>query len=147
MPRANVQPVRSRRGEGAFEEGGAGEAGGRDGSLLVIDEILESPNLARDLAAGILSAEAEEEGNAAARAAQGTDDRGDQGSVKGESAEKAPAAPARSDEQAVPARDRDDRSDGHRPGQGTPQAEDTTLAELRHAFSSGRHDNNLVLGI
>src|SRR3546814_6313526 len=84
MPRANVQPVRSRRGEGAFEEDGAGEAGGRDGSLLVIDEILESPNLARDLAAGILSAEAEEEGNAAARAAQGTDDRGDQGSVKGD---------------------------------------------------------------
>lgn len=146
MPRANVQPVRSRRGEGAFEEDGAGEAGGRDGSLLVIDEILESPNLARDLAAGILSAEAEEEGNAAARAAQGTDDRGDQGSVKGESAEKAPAAPARSDEQAVAARDRDDRSDGHRQGQGTPQVEDQTLAELRQDFSAGRDDNDLDMG-
>src|SRR3546814_16666148 len=60
MPRANVQPVRSRRGEGACEEEGAGEDGGREGSVRVIVEILESATTARGGDAGILWEEAEE---------------------------------------------------------------------------------------
>ncbi|MRC94444.1 conjugal transfer protein TraD, partial [Bacillus thuringiensis] len=78
VQRPDVGPVRSRRGEEVFEEDGAGEAGGRDGSLQVVEEVAEITNLARDLAARILSAEVEEEDDAARRAAQRADDRDEQ---------------------------------------------------------------------
>src|SRR3546814_108591 len=42
MSRSDVQPVRSRRGEEAFEEDGAGEAGGRDGAGQIVEEVAET---------------------------------------------------------------------------------------------------------
>ncbi|MDX3911178.1 MAG: type IV secretion system DNA-binding domain-containing protein [Sphingobium sp.] len=51
VPRPDVQPVRSKRGEEVFEEEGAEEAGGRDGAGQVVQEVTEPTNLAKELAA------------------------------------------------------------------------------------------------
>ena len=147
VQRPDVGPVRSRRGEEVFEEDGAGEAGGRDGSLQVVEEVAEITNLARDLAARILSAEVEEEDDAARRAAQRADDRDEQATPGTHSADRAQAARASGEEQPVSARDRDDRRDGHRHGETSPQVEDQTLIELRHDFSTGREDDGMDMGI
>src|SRR3546814_16450916 len=76
MSRSDVQPVRSRRGEEAFEADGAGAAGGRDGAGQIVEEVAETGNLAKDMAARILSAEAESEDAAARPAAQPLEGRG-----------------------------------------------------------------------
>ena len=147
VQRPDVGPVRSKRGEEAFDEDGAGEAGGRDGSLQVVEEVAETTNLARDLAARILSAEVEEEDDAARRAAQRADDRDEQATPGTHAADKAAAARTGGEEQPVSARDRDDRRDGHRHGETSPQVEDLTLVELRQAFASGRDDDGMDMGI
>lgn len=147
MLRPDIQPVRSKRGEEAFEEDGSGEAGGRDGSLQVVEELAETTNLARDLAARILSAEVEEEDDAARRAGQRADDRDEQTTPSNHAADKAHAARAGGEEQPVSARDRDDRRDGHRHGETNPQVEDQTLVELRQAFDSGRDHDGMDMGI
>ncbi len=147
VQRPDVGPVRSKRGEEAFDEDGAGEAGGRDGSLQVVEEVAETTNLARDLAARILSAEVEEEDDAARRAAQRADDRDEQATPATHAADKAQAARTSGEEQTVSARDRDDRRDGHRHGETSPQIEDQTLVELRQAFASGREDDSMDMGI
>ena len=147
VQRPDVGPVRSKRGEEAFDEDGAGEAGGRDGSSQVVEEVAETTNLARDLAARILSAEVEEEDDAARRAAQRADDRDEQATPGTHAADKAAAARTGGEEQPVSARDRDDRRDGHRHGETTPQVEDQTLVELRQAFVSGRDDDGMDMGI
>jgi hypothetical protein len=54
---------------------------------------------------------------------------------------------ASGEEQPVSARDRDDRRDGHRHGETSPQVEDQTLIELRHDFSTGREDDGMDMGI
>jgi len=147
VQRPDIQPVRSKRGEEAFGEDEAGEAGGRDGAGQVIEEVSETTNLARDLAARILSAEVEEEDDAARRAGQRADDRGEQGPPTVHAADKAQGARANGDEQQVAARDRDDRRDGHRHAAAAPQVEDQTLAELRQDFSSGRDSDGMDMGI
>lgn len=148
VPRPDVRPARTRRGEEAFEEeDGAGEAGGRDGALQVVDEVSEATNLARDMAARILSAEVEEVDHAGARAAQRADDRDEQTTPQAAAADKAPVARSGAEGQPVSARERDDRRDGQRHGQGAPQVEDQTLIELRQAFHSGRDDDGLDMGI
>lgn len=145
IARPDIQPVRSRRGEEVFEEKGAGEAGGRDGAGLVVEEVSDTANLARDLAVRILSAEVEEEPEAAAdRAAQRGDDQGDQ-TVAPAAAERAQTARAGGEEQPVASRDRDDRrGDRHGPA---PQVEDQTLAELRQDFSAGPDHDGMDMGI
>jgi len=147
VQRPDIGPVRSKRGEEAFEEDGAGEAGGRDGAGQVIEEMSETTNLAKDLAARILSAEVEEEDDAARRAAQRADDRDEQASPGTHAADKALPARAGGEEQPVSARDRDDRRDGHRHGVTSPQVEDQTLVELRQAFASGRDHDGMDMGI
>jgi len=147
VPRPNIHPARARRGEEAFEEEGAGEAGGRDGSLQVVDEVSETTNLARDLAARILSAEAEEHDDTASRAAQRADDRDEQGTAQTDAADKARTGPANPESQPIPSRDRGDRRDGSRHGEAPPQVEDQTLVELRQAFHPGRDDDGLDMGI
>jgi len=148
IPRLDVQPVQSRRGAEAFEEeDGAGAAGGRDGSSQVVDEVSGTTNLARDLAARILSAEVEEVDDAASRAAQRADDQGEQGAPQTNAADRTQAVRPGAEAQPASARDRDDRRDGHRHGQGAPQVEDQTLIELRHDFSTGREDDGLDMGI
>lgn len=147
MPRSDVQPVRSRRGEEAFEEDGAGEAGGRDGAGQIVEEVAETGNLAKDMAARILSAEAESEDAAARHAAQRLEDRGDQMSPAVHAADKAQAIRGAGEEQSVVTRDREERDE--RPGEGAraPQVEDQTLVELRQAFHPGRDDDGMDMGI
>jgi len=148
LPRTDVQPVRSKRGEEAFEdEEEAGEAGGRDGALQIVEEVSETTNLARDLAARILSAEVEEEDDAASRAAQRADDRDEQGSPSSSGADAARGRPAGPEDQPVAARDRADGRAAHREGPAAPQVEDQTLAELRQDFSEGRDHDDLDMGI
>ena len=105
----------------------------------------DTANLARDLAVRILSAEVEEEPEAAAdRAAQRGDDQGDQ-TVAPAAAERAQTARAGGEEQPVASRDRDDRrGDRHGPA---PQVEDQTLAELRQDFSAGPDHDGMDMGI
>ncbi|MCF8706978.1 type IV secretion system DNA-binding domain-containing protein [Rhizorhapis sp. SPR117] len=145
--RPDIQPVRSKRGEEAFEEERAGEAGGRDGSLQVVEEVAETTNIARDLAARILSAEVEEEDDTARRAAPRADDRDEQSTPQIHAADKAQAARSGPEEQPLAARDRDDRRDGRQDAARGPQIEDQTLVELRQAFASGREDDGMDMGI
>ena len=58
--RENIAPTRRRRGGELVEEDG-GEGGGRDGAVQIIEEV-DRPNVARDLAAAILSVPPEEMG-------------------------------------------------------------------------------------
>lgn len=145
--RPDIQPVRSKRGEEAFEEDGAGEAGGRDGSLQIVEEVSETGNLARDLAARILSAEVEEETVATAdQAAQRADDRDEQSSPQTQAGDRPQTGRSPGGEQPIATRDRDERQGGrHVPS--APQVEDQTLAELRQDFSSGREDDGMDMGI
>ncbi|PBN42939.1 type IV secretion system DNA-binding domain-containing protein [Sphingobium sp. D43FB] len=145
--RPDIQPVRSKRGEEAFEEEGAGEAGGRDGAGQVIEEVSETTNLAKELAARILSAEVEEEDDAASRAAQRAADRGEQTTPAVHAADKAQAARANGEEQPVATRDRDRESDRRSDTLRAPQVEDLTLVELRQAFHPGRDDDGVDMGI
>src|SRR3546814_217968 len=147
MSRSDVQPVRSRRGEEAFEEDGAGEAGGRDGAGQIVEEVAETGNLAKDMAARSLAAEAESEDAAARHAAQRLEDRGDQMSPAVHAADKAQAIRGAGEEQSVVTRDREERDE--RPGEGAraPQVEDQTLVELRQAFHPGRDDDGMDMGI
>src|SRR3546814_12308733 len=77
MSRSDVQPVRSRRGVEAFEEDGAGEAGGGDGAGQIVEEVAETGNVATDMAARIRSAEAEREAESPRHHAQRPQDRGE----------------------------------------------------------------------
>jgi type IV conjugative transfer system coupling protein TraD len=147
IPRPDMQPVRSRRGEEAFEGDEAGEAGGRDGASQVVEEVSETTSLARDLAARILSAEVEDEDDAVRRATQREDDRDEQRTPETHAADKAQAARLPGEDQPASARLSDDRRDGRSDGRGSPQVEDQTLVELRQAFHPGRDDDGVDMGI
>lgn len=147
IPRPDAQPVRSRRGEEAFEGDESGEGGGRDGAGQVIEEVSDTANLARDLAARILSTEVEEEEDAARRASQQSDQRDDPSAPVRHAADQARTAPAQGTEQPVAARDRDDRRDARGDGARAPEVEDQTLVELRQAFHPGRDDDGMDMGI
>ena len=147
LARPDVQPIRSRRGEEAFDGEGGSEAGGRDGAGQVIGEVSETTNLAKDLAARILSAEVEEQDDAARRASLESQQREDQPASPAHAADRAQAARAGSEEQPVAARDRDDRHDARHHHTGAPFIEDQTLAELRQDFSTGRDNDGMDMGI
>ena len=148
VQRPDVQPVRSKRGEEAFEEDEGGEAGGRDGANQVVEEVSETGNLAKDLAARILSAEVEDETEATtARADLRSDDRGEQIPPQTHAADRAQAGRSAGEDQTVATRDRDDRRDGRHGPTPAPQVEDQTLAELRQDFSSGRDHDGMDMGI
>jgi type IV conjugative transfer system coupling protein TraD len=146
--RPDVGPVQSKRGEKAFEEDEAGEAGGRDGANQIVEEVSETGNLAKDLAARILSAEVEEETEASAvRPGQRADDRGDQAVPPTHAADRAQAGRSTGEEQTVASRSSDDRRDGRQGPTAGPQVEDQTLAELRQDFSSSRDHDGMDMGI
>jgi type IV conjugative transfer system coupling protein TraD len=145
--RPDIQPVRSKRGEEAFEEEGAGEAGGRDGAGQVIEEVSETTNLAKELAARILSAEVEEADHAARSVAQRVDDQGEQTTPTVQAADKAQAARADAEGPRAEPRDRDRESDWRTDTPRAPQVEDLTLVELRQAFHPGRDDDGMDMGI
>jgi type IV conjugative transfer system coupling protein TraD len=150
--RPNIEPVRSRRGEEVFDgesEGdAAGEAGGRDGAIQVIDELVDGANTAKDLAAQILSAPSEEElESEAARAAEHGVDRAGQMTQATHAADKAEALRHAPGEQAPTPRDRDERGQGRSTSTPPAVVEDQTLVELRHDFSAGRDDDAMDMGI
>lgn len=146
IPRPDLQPVRSRRGEEVFG-GDGGEAGGRDGALQIVEEVVDAPNIAKEMAARILSDPIEEENaETARRASQRSDDRDEQSAPTTHAADKAQATRGNGEEQTTAPRDRDDRRDG-RDAQRAPQVEDQTLVELRQAFAPGREDDSMDMGI
>ncbi|ANI80070.1 type IV secretion system DNA-binding domain-containing protein [Sphingobium sp. EP60837] len=139
--RKEVRPIRSRRGEGAFqEEGQSGEAGGRDGAAQVIENVTYPtvPDSVQDQerhgpAAGevesqdgvrtepirdpLVDAARQRSGDAAAH------------SKGGEQRETAPQE-----------RDRTER--GYRQAPAVPVVEDQTLIELRQDLSAGLDGND-----
>lgn len=146
MPRPDIQPVRSKRGEEAFEEGEGGEAGGRDGAGQVIEEVAEPTNLARDLAARILTAEVEAEEAAERPNAQQSSEQGEPSAPREHAADKAQAARS-VQEDPQSSRDRDERREGRGDAPRAPQIEDLTLVELRQAFHPGRSADDMGMGI
>lgn len=143
VARADVSPVRSKRAEEAFGQEEDGEAGGRDGASQVSEGEAEPRNVARDLAARILSVEPEPSEETAPREAPTT---GAQGGAPAPASE----APARyagqpSAEAEAPAPSRDPGAKGQVATPSVP--EDLTLFELRQAFGNGREDDGLDIGI
>lgn len=146
LPRPDVQPVRSKRGEEAFEEG-EGEAGGRDGAGQVIEEVAEAGNLAKELAARILSGEVEVEDEASRRTVEQPEDRADQSAPRERAADRAQAARSAPDRQGDTAHERGQHRDGRGDPARAPQVEDLTLVELRQAFHPGRGGDDIDMGI
>jgi hypothetical protein len=143
IARPTMQPVRSRRGEEVFAEEG-GEAGGRDGAVQIVEEVVEATNLAKDMAARILSAPTEEENAETARVAQRSDDRSEQTTPASHAADKAQAGREKTEEQVAGTRAADERRDAQPRG---AQVEDQTLIELRDGFAAGRDDDSMDMGI
>ena len=141
-----MQPVRSRRGEDVFAEDG-GEAGGRDGAAQIIDEVVESTNPARDMAARILQGSPEEQSADPARTAQRNDDRDEQSTPSTRAADKGPAGTSREGEQAAAARPEGEQRAARGAVSPGPQVEDQTLIELRQGFAAGRDNDDLDMGI
>ncbi|WP_010339737.1 type IV secretion system DNA-binding domain-containing protein [Sphingobium yanoikuyae] len=147
LPRPDMKPVRSKRGEEVFDGEGGGEAGGRDGAGQVIEEVVEPVNVAKEMAARILSAEVDEEKETAvARSRDNDSDRGGSDTPREHAADKAQAARSGSEQDSAQARDRDDRRDG-RSHQTAPHVEDQTIVELRQDFSAGRDGGDIGMGI
>jgi type IV conjugative transfer system coupling protein TraD len=146
LARPDMAPVRSKRGEGVFDEEEGQEAGGRDGSLQVIEEAAD-PNIAKDMAARILTSEVEEEKEGTvARTRDNNSDRNESDTPREHAADKAQAARPGPEQETAQSRDRDDRRDG-RSHQTAPQVEDQTIVELRQDFSAGRDDGDMGMGI
>lgn len=145
LTRPNLKPVRSKRAEEAFGDGAqdgagyAGEAGGRDGSAQVIEEIAAPYNLAKEMAARILETDADSLGADGMRgAAAPPKESGAAGGIL-----SPPAAGGREDKQ-------DSHSAGRPESSGTvsPLVEDQTLIDLRHDFSAGlAPDGSIDMGI
>jgi type IV conjugative transfer system coupling protein TraD len=147
LPRPDLQPVRSRRGEEVFDDGGEGDAGGRDGAGQVVEEAVEPVNIAKDLAARILSAEATEEHNQASRPpAERTENRGEEQAPRAHAADRAQAVRNSPDQAQAPTEARDDRRES-RAARTAPMPEDQTLAELRQDFSASRDHDGADMGI
>src|SRR3546814_12789892 len=136
MSRSDVQPVRSRRGEEAFEEDGAGEAGGRDGAGQIVEEVAETGNLAKDMVARFLSAEAESEDAAARHAAQRLEDPGDQLSAAVHAADKAKAKRGAGEEHSVVTHDHEEARQGAASGQ--------SVADRVDQGGSGKCRKNII---
>jgi len=143
VPRPDVQPVRSKRGEEVFEEEEAEEAGGRDGAGQVVQEVTEPTNLAKELAANILSAEVENETDVARREDVRGADADAVSTPPIHAADRAQGERAAEGEQPTAPRDRDGRAEPAR----APQVEDLTLVELRQAFYPGRGPDDMDMGI
>lgn len=145
-PRPSMQPVRSRRGEEAFGDEG-GEAGGRDGAIQVVDEVVDAAYVAKDMAARILQAPPEDEKAETARAVPRDDDRSEQASRAGRGTGGSQTARGKEGEHSADARTPEERREG-RDGQSRDvQVEDQTLIELRQGFASGRDNDDLDMGI
>jgi type IV secretory pathway TraG/TraD family ATPase VirD4 len=146
LPRPDMKPVRSKRGDEVFDGEGGGEAGGRDGAGQVIEQAVEPVNVAKEMAARILSAEVEEEKDPNSTAVRENNADRDSQLPREHAADTAQAAQAAAEQETVQARDRDDRKDG-RTHHNASQVEDQTIVELRQDFSAGRDHDGMDMGI
>ncbi|AMK26132.1 type IV secretion system DNA-binding domain-containing protein [Sphingobium sp. TKS] len=142
IPRPDIQPVRSRRGEKVFEEEG-GEGGGRDGAGQVVQQVVEPGCLSGHAAADARSAEVWEEhrraGRAGALSAEPRQPASSRHSVEKDRTSR-PASEAQAERQTL---SRAREGESAQP----PRAEDLTLVELRQAFHSGRDQDGADMGI
>jgi type IV conjugative transfer system coupling protein TraD len=136
--RENIAPTRRRRGEELVDEEG-GEGGGRDGAAQVIEEV-DRPNVARDLAAAILSMQPEEMGRDDGRERGDPDlDRarpGGQGAAQANGARGRGQVPGERE-----GREGNDQRPRDRTGSDRPRGaeiEDQTLRELREDYGPDR---------
>jgi hypothetical protein len=143
LKRPVMQPVRSKRGEEIFDEEG-GEAGGRDGAVQIVDEVVEPTNLAKEMAARILQSPSEDQAAETHRTAPRSDDRPVPPQAKGAGGGKEDGARGRDAQQETGQRPADDRRG---PSPQAPQVEDQTLIELRQGFAAGRDQDDLDMGI
>ena len=147
VARPDLKPVRSRRGEEVFTTDEGGEAGGRDGSLQIVEEVVAPINIAKEMAARILDGGLEEENEETARRTANRDeDRDARTGPAHHAADKAQESRKPPSEQQTEPRvreERRDRSDAPKPA----QIEDQTLVELRQDFSAGRDDDGLDVGL
>ncbi|OAH45439.1 conjugal transfer protein TraD [Sphingobium yanoikuyae] len=142
LPRPAMQPVRSRRGEEAFDEDG-GEAGGRDGAAQIADEVVDAANVAKEMAARILQASPEEESAGTVGSAQHATDRSEPSGPAG----SVSTAGAKEGEQSAETRAAEGRRGGSDSQPRGAQVEDQTLIELREGFATGRDNHDLDMGI
>jgi type IV conjugative transfer system coupling protein TraD len=143
LKRPVMQPVRSKRGEEIFDEEG-GEAGGRDGAVQIVDEVVEPTNLAKEMAARILQSPSEDQAAETHRTAPRSDDRPVPPQAKGAGGGKEDGARGRAAQQETGQRPADARRG---PSPQAPQVEDQTLIELRQGFAAGRDQDDLDMGI
>ena len=143
VARADVSPVRSKRAEEAFGQEEDGEAGGRDGASQVSEGEAEPRNVARDLAARILSVEPEPSEETAPREAPTTGAPGGAPAPASEAPARYAGQPSAEAEAPAPSRDPGAKGQVATP----PVPEDLTLFELRQAFGNGREDDGLDIGI
>jgi type IV conjugative transfer system coupling protein TraD len=146
LPRPDMKPVRSKRGDAVFDGEDGEEAGGRDGSLQVIEEASDPVNVAKDMAARILLSEVEEEKEGTVRTRDNNSDRNEGDTPREHAADRAKAARGGPDQETAQVRDRDDRRDA-RSQHAAPQVEDQTIVELRQDFSAGRDSDGMDMGI
>jgi len=139
VARPNLQPVRSKRGDVLFEGAEEGEAGGRDGAAQIVEEVVDPVNVAKDMAARILTAETEEPSEEGRRVTTRQEDYNERPETN--QSPKRPTDPG----QAA----RSGRS-GRSPAPQAPApavVEDQTLVELRQDFSGGPGHDGPDFGI
>ncbi len=112
-----------------------------------MEEVVDPQNVARDMAARILSTPTEEENAETARSAQRQDDQGEQSTPATRAADKAETARENAEGKAPDTRTADDRRDARDSQPRGTQVEDQTLIELREGFASGRDSDSMDMGI
>ncbi|MDF0490445.1 type IV secretion system DNA-binding domain-containing protein [Sphingomonas sp. H39-1-10] len=146
IARPNLMPVRSRRAEAVFDDTEEGEAGGRDGSVQITEATAEPINVAKELAAKILSAESDdthdtEAGRPVSRDAE------ESPSSQAETPATVSGSEARAAIDNSAQRDAEQRTGRDTPAR-APDVEDQTLRELREDYSGRLADrDDLDLGL
>ena len=143
LTRPSMEPVRSKRGEDAFADED-GEAGGRDGAVQIVDDVVDAANLAKEMAARILQASPEEESAERAGVAQHNSDRAER---SGQATGGAQVGRGREGEQSTDARTAEEQREGREGPPRGAEVEDQTLIELRQGFAAGRDNDDLDMGI
>ncbi|NWK99186.1 conjugal transfer protein TraD [Sphingobium lactosutens] len=134
--RKEVKPIRSRRGEGAFQEGGqSSEAGGRDGAAQVIENVadLTVPGSAQDQEPHAPAA-GQVESQDGVRTEPIRDPLVD--AARQRSGDAAAQSKGGEQRETVP-QERDRTERGYRQAPAVPVVEDQTLIELRPDLSAG----------
>ncbi|SEK02235.1 type IV conjugative transfer system coupling protein TraD [Sphingobium sp. AP50] len=134
--RENIRPLRSNRGEGAFQEEQNGEAGGRDGAAQVIENVTDPT-----IASGALDQDRPPSTHDERQAEDGsrTDRVSDMlagNATRSRSIESGGSSAENEQRRSSQERGPSERAEG-KAGSADLQVEDQTLIELRHDLSAG----------